>query len=84
MPRRDDVRYKVVVNHEEQYRLLAKDRAFPEGFRDAGKEGTLDELRASLREILANLRHERREQNIEELLDEEDRSTSTASEHLPR
>lgn len=84
MPRREDVRYKVVVNHEEQYRLVREDRSAPVGFHDAGRKGSMPEMREAIRELLAELRHDRREQNIEELLEEEDRTEATTDEHVPR
>ena len=35
----DDRRYKVVVNHEEQYSIWPADRENPAGWNDAGCEG---------------------------------------------
>lgn len=36
----DHTRYKVVVNHEEQYSIWPAERENPLGWRDAGKDGT--------------------------------------------
>ncbi|AUG80420.1 MbtH domain protein [Kitasatospora sp. MMS16-BH015] len=36
-------RYRVVVNHEEQYSIWFADRAAPEGWRDAGPSGSQEE-----------------------------------------
>jgi MbtH protein len=38
--REDTIRYKVVVNHEEQYSIWPSDRENPSGWRDAGKSGS--------------------------------------------
>jgi MbtH protein len=38
-----DTRYRVVVNHEEQYSIWLADRANPVGWRDAGPSGSRDE-----------------------------------------
>ncbi len=80
MPRR----LKLVINHEEQYRLLREDQDLPAGYKDAGKRGSNAELREEAMRLLAERRREQRAETLEELLDEEDRTTSTASEHLPR
>jgi MbtH protein len=32
--------FKVVVNHEEQYRVMPASQQTPQGWRDAGKTGT--------------------------------------------
>ena len=51
-----DVRYKVVVNHEEQYSIWPADRENPPGWRDAGKEGTKDECLAHIEEVWTDMR----------------------------
>jgi MbtH protein len=38
----DDLRYRVVVNDEEQYSIWMVDRPNPAGWRDAGFEGDRD------------------------------------------
>jgi len=38
--REDNTRYKVVVNHEEQYSIWPADRENPLGWRDVGKSGS--------------------------------------------
>lgn len=39
----EEIRYRVVVNHEEQYSIWPADRDNPPGWSDAGKEGPKDE-----------------------------------------
>ncbi|HVR29032.1 MAG TPA: MbtH family NRPS accessory protein [Thermoanaerobaculia bacterium] len=39
-PRGDDIVYRVVVNHEEQYSIWPLDRDLPDGWREAGKSGS--------------------------------------------
>ena len=39
MEHSDRSRYKVVVNHEEQYSIWPADRQNPPGWRDEGKQG---------------------------------------------
>ena len=38
-----EIRYKVVINHEEQYSIWPEDRSNPAGWQDAGKAGTKEE-----------------------------------------
>lgn len=42
----DTSRFKVVINHEEQYSIWPADRENAAGWRDAGKEGTKAECLA--------------------------------------
>jgi MbtH protein len=49
-------RYRVVVNHEEQYSIWFLDRAIPDGWRDAGKHGTKDECLAYIDEVWTDMR----------------------------
>ncbi|QOC93356.1 MbtH family protein [Micromonospora craniellae] len=43
MKQPDDVRFKVVVNHEEQYSVWWSDRSNPPGWQDEGTDGTRQE-----------------------------------------
>jgi MbtH protein len=49
-------RYKVVVNHEEQYSIWPANRESPPGWRDAGKEGTKAECLAFIEEVWTDMR----------------------------
>ena len=40
MKQQEDVLYKVVINHEEQYSIWLADRPNPMGWHDEGKIGT--------------------------------------------
>ncbi len=50
------VRYKVVVNHEEQYSIWPTDRENAPGWRDAGKEGSRQECLAYINEVWTDMR----------------------------
>jgi len=52
----DDVVYKVVVNHEEQYSIWPVDRENPLGWTDAGKEGKKADCLAHIREVWTDMR----------------------------
>ncbi len=52
----DDRRYKVVVNHEEQYSIWLADRENPPGWRDAGFEGLKPECLAWVDEHWTDMR----------------------------
>jgi MbtH protein len=52
----DQARYKVVVNHEEQYSIWPAERANPVGWTDAGKIGNKAECLAYIREMWTDLR----------------------------
>jgi MbtH protein len=52
----DLTRYKVVVNHEEQYSIWPADRANPLGWTDAGKSGTKVECLAFVKEVWTDMR----------------------------
>lgn len=53
---RDDVLYKVVVNHEEQYSIWPAARATPAGWREVGKVGSKDECLAHIEEVWTDMR----------------------------
>lgn len=49
--------YQVVVNHEEQYRVIPSGPRIPKGWRSAGlPAGTLEECRQQLRKVWKNAR----------------------------
>jgi MbtH protein len=52
----DTQRYKVVVNHEEQYSIWPEDRDNPLGWRDAGKAGSKAECLAHISEVWTDMR----------------------------
>jgi MbtH protein len=49
-------RYKVVVNHEEQYSIWFVDRENPAGWNDVGREGTKEECLAYIEQIWTDMR----------------------------
>jgi MbtH protein len=54
--REDTTPYKVVVNHEEQYAFWPADRENAPGWKDAGKQGTLEECRAFVNQVWTDMR----------------------------
>ncbi len=52
----DDRRYKVVINHEEQYSIWPVDRENPRGWKDAGFEGTRQECLDHIEEVWTDMR----------------------------
>ena len=52
----DLTRYKVVLNHEEQYSIWPADRENPLGWSDAGKSGTKAECLAFVKEVWTDMR----------------------------
>lgn len=52
----DDITYRVVVNHEQQYSLWAAGRELPSGWRDAGKTGTKAECLAHIEQVWTDMR----------------------------
>lgn len=51
-----DVKFRVVVNHEEQYSLWLADREIPNGWSDAGKAGTREECLAHIEAVWTDMR----------------------------
>ena len=49
-------RYKVVLNHEEQYSIWPEHRQNPLGWRDAGKAGTKAECLDYIKEVWTDMR----------------------------
>jgi MbtH protein len=54
--REDLTRYRVVLNHEEQYSIWPADRENPLGWNDAGKSGTKAECLAFIEEVWTDMR----------------------------
>lgn len=52
----DDARYKVVVNHEEQYSIWPADRENAIGWSDTGKTGTKAECLEHIQEVWTDMR----------------------------
>lgn len=52
----DTTIYKVVVNHEEQYTILPRDRQNPPGWNDEGKVGLKADCLAYIKEVWTDLR----------------------------
>lgn len=52
----DQIVYKVVINHEEQYSIWPADRENPLGWRDAGKQGLKPECLEYIKEVWTDMR----------------------------
>jgi MbtH protein len=52
----DDIKYKAVVNHEEQYSIWPAEREIPLGWRDTGKSGTKQECLDYIKEVWVDMR----------------------------
>ncbi len=52
----NDVRYTVVVNHEEQYSIWFVDREIPLGWKEAGKTGSKEECLSYIKEVWTDMR----------------------------
>jgi len=52
----DTRKYKVVVNHEEQYSIWPVDRENPLGWDDGGKSGTKQECLDHIKEVWTDMR----------------------------
>ena len=52
----DDVVYKAVVNHEEQYSIWPAYKDLPAGWKYAGKEGKKEECLAFIEEVWTDMR----------------------------
>jgi len=49
-------RYRVVVNHEEQYSIWPVRAELPAGWRDAGRQGTRQECLAHVEQVWTDMR----------------------------
>ena len=52
----DEIEYKVVINHEEQYSIWQADRDSPPGWRDVGKRGPKSDCLAYIEEVWTDMR----------------------------
>ena len=52
----DIQKYKVVVNHEEQYSIWPAERENAPGWKDAGQSGTKAECLAHIKEVWTDMR----------------------------
>jgi MbtH protein len=52
----ENKKYKVVVNHEEQYSIWVADRVNPAGWRDAAMSGSKSECLAYIKEVWTDMR----------------------------
>ncbi len=52
----DNITYRVVVNHEEQYSIWPSDMALPAGWSDVGKTGTKSECLGYIDEVWTDMR----------------------------
>ncbi len=53
---KDGRRYKVVINHEEQYSIWFADRESPKGWKDAGFQGAKRECLDWIEEVWTDIR----------------------------
>jgi MbtH protein len=56
METEQDVLYKVVVNHEEQYSIWPIRREVPSGWREEGKSGPKPDCLAHIQEVWKDMR----------------------------
>lgn len=52
----DEITYRVVFNHEEQYSIWPADREIPAGWTDAGKQGKKADCLAYINEVWTDMR----------------------------
>ena len=53
---KDDRKYSVVINHEEQYSVWFADRKLPEGWKETGFKGTKQECLSHIEEVWTDMR----------------------------
>jgi MbtH protein len=63
----DNIIYKVVVNHEEQYSIWPAERENPLGWNDAGKSGLKPECLTYINEVWTDMRPLSLRKRMEEL-----------------
>ena len=56
MQQQDESRYKVVLNHEDQYSIWWADRANPPGWRDEGVQGSRQECLDHVQQVWTDMR----------------------------
>jgi MbtH protein len=60
-------RYKVVVNHEEQYSIIPIEQSITRGWREAGKTGTSSECLAYIEEVWTDMKTADRENILRQI-----------------
>jgi MbtH protein len=63
----DAIKYKVVINHEEQYSIWPADRENPLGWKDVGKAGTKQQCLDHIGEVWTDMRPLSLREKLEEL-----------------
>ncbi len=53
---RNEIQYKVVVNHEEQYSIWFAEREAPLGWNEVGKRGSKEECLAYIKTVWTDMR----------------------------
>lgn len=61
-----DTRFKVVINHEEQYSIWPDYKEIPAGWRAVGKEGSKDECLAHIEQVWTDMRPLSLRQHLQE------------------
>jgi MbtH protein len=56
MQQHDETRYKVVLNHEEQYSIWWADRTNPPGWRDGGVQGSKQDCLDHIEKVWTDMR----------------------------
>lgn len=75
---RDDIAFKVVVNHEEQYSIWPDYKEIPAGWRAVGKTGLRQECLAYIDEVWTDMRPLSLRKHMEEQAAAEDRPDPSA------
>ena len=52
----DNMVFKVIINHEEQYLIWPADREIAAGWKDAGYQGSKQECQAYIEEVWTDMR----------------------------
>jgi MbtH protein len=75
---RDDIMYKVVINHEEQYSIWPADKGNALGWRDAGKSGSKQECLDYIKQEWTDMRPLSLRKKMEKTIDREQDLLPTA------
>lgn len=67
MEQEDFYRYKVVINHEEQYSIWPAEKENPKGWQDAGKSGSKAECLAYIEEVWTDMRPKSLRERMEKM-----------------
>ena len=66
-------KYKVVINHEEQYSIWPADRENPRGWKDAGRSGGKQECLDHIEEVWTDMRPLSRQDRMRKLAEMQQR-----------